>query len=363
MENMKIFLIIAFGLFISSFSLTADRVNEDQPEKGIWDLQARKIWDVSKCGKQSMARPNIGGVLADGSVCVFDYKHKANYLLDANGKFLVKFGKKGEGPGEVKSQSSVFVAGNKIILGEYGRLHYFSNDGSYLKTVLLKRDLGFPKIMVNENEYISRGANINEFYRINLLDESKSVLGDLAKYEQPKIASGGFRISIVIPPLTPTVVCALDGENKRLFYGENDKYQIHVMDLQENRINRFSVKRNKQVLTKKMKRKINKEMPIPKTVWKRLPKNLTFFHKIQGIDSLVLVYITQFEEYFKTQHIDIFSSEGTYLYRTSFSPEPGEEIYSNFQYKMIINKGYLYAAIQGKNGDMKVIKYQIKLPR
>ena len=95
--------------------LPGDRVNEDQPEKGTWDLNATKVWEVSEYGKKSMAIPNVGCVLDNGTVCVFDYKYRTNYLFTGEGKFITSFGKKGEGPGEVKNQTAVFVIKDKII--------------------------------------------------------------------------------------------------------------------------------------------------------------------------------------------------------------------------------------------------------
>ena len=48
-------------------------------------------------------------------------------------KFLAKFGKQGEGPGEFKGWPDIWISGEYIIVDDQFRILWFSKDGKYLK--------------------------------------------------------------------------------------------------------------------------------------------------------------------------------------------------------------------------------------
>lgn len=363
-KRMAFFIVLFIMIFMFNFIFAAEVINPDKPDKGDWDLKAGKVWEVSNYGNEIMTVPSVGAVLDDGTVGVFDWKHWTNYIFDTNGKYVGSFGKQGEGPGEVKNQRNMFAGQDKFIIEDYLKLHYFSKKGKFLKSIRYTREFGFPKLMINDNEYISF-PDREKFYitRVNLAKGSRRLIKEISYFKGLQIPYGDRRATIIIPGLSPKIECGFDKKNHRFFYGINDSYEIYVMNEQGFVVSRFSVKRKKRNVTNKMKKEMNKEIEISPLMWRRLPGGLAHFDKIQIEDELVLVYSIYFGDYRDEQQIDIFSPQGKYLYRTIFRPEKGEQIHSNYRYKTIIKNGFLYAALQDQDGEMKVIKYKISLPR
>lgn len=357
----KISVLMVLSFFLSCLA-TAEVKNPDTPLKGDWDLKAKKVWEVFNYGKKVMAMPGVGAVLDDGTLCVFDWKRKENYIFDSNGKFVASFGKIGEGPGEVRSQRNVFAGEGKFIIKDYMQIHYFSKKGKYLKTVRYTRTWGSPQLFIKDDEYLSyKSMDTFAIQWVNLAKGSYKSIKEISYYQGVSFAGKQGRMTIVIPGLTPDVECAFDQKHKKLYYGKNDSYTIYVMNQEGFVSNRFSIDRKKRNFTTAMKKELKKEIDLSPAQLKRFPSYLTEFHKIQIMDELVLVYVIYFGEYWDEQQIDIFSLDGKYMYRTRFKPGNGEEIFITLL-KLIIKNGFLYAPLVDAEGNMKVVKYQVSLP-
>ena len=250
----KMLFLLVLSLCLSGLLVAADVKNPDAPLKGDWNLKVKKIWEVSNYGKKVMAMPAIGAVLDDETLCVYDYSRKENYLFDSNGKFVASFGKKGEGPGEVRSQRNVFAGEGKFIIMDYFLIHYFSKTGKYLKTVRYTRTWGFPTLFINDDEYLSlKTLNTFEIQWVNLAKGSYKSIKEVSFYQQGVSFAGETgRMTIILPCVTPAVVCTFDQKNKKLYYGKNDSYTIYAMNQEGIVSNRFSINREKRDFTKKM---------------------------------------------------------------------------------------------------------------
>ncbi|UCH97828.1 MAG: 6-bladed beta-propeller, partial [Candidatus Aminicenantes bacterium] len=293
-------------LIVSSFFLVglaaAEVKNPDTPLKGDWDLKAKKIWEVSAYGKKVMAMPGVGAVLDDGTICVFDWRRKENYIFDSNGKFVASFGKKGEGPGEVRSQRNIFAGEGKFIIMDYFQIHYFLKNGKYLKTVRYTRTWGFPQLFIDDDEYLSlKSTDTFEIQWVNLTKGSYKSIKEISYYQGVSFAGKQGRMTIIIPGLTPGIECAFDQKNKKLYYGKNDSYTIYVMNQEGIVLNRFSIDRKKRYFTTGMKKELQKEIGLSPAQWKRFPGYLTEFNKIQIVDELVLVYVIYIGDYWHEQ--------------------------------------------------------------
>ena len=364
----KLLLLFVLSLCLSGLVVAADVKNPDAPLKGDWDLKAKKLWEVSNYGKKVMAMPAVETVLDDETLCVYDYKTRENYLFNRNGKFVASFGKEGEGPGEIRSQRNVFAGEGKFIIVDYLLIHYFSNTGKYLKTVRYTRAWGFPTLFINDDEYLSHETlDTFEIHWINLAKGSYKSIKEISYYQEGvSFAGEQGRMTIILPCVTPAILCAFDQKNKKLYYGKNDSYTIYAMNQEGIVSDRFSINREKRDFTSKMKKKLNKEIALSPAQWKRFPSHLTYFNKIQILDEFIFVYVIYFGDYWKEQQIDIFSLDGKYLYRTVFKPGNEEEICSSGYpagKQVIIKDGFLYTSLLDKDGDTKVVKYQVSLPK
>jgi hypothetical protein len=363
--------ILFFSILLSLiFSLYPEIVNPDKPLQGDWDLKAEKVWEISRYGKKPMAAPALKCVLEDGTICIYDWKRNLHYALDSNGKLITPFGKRGEGPGEVRWASSYFSANDKFIIYDRPKLHYFLKNGKYEKSVPIGGSFDPPIFFINENEYISRpkseGSNIA---LVNLETGKQKVIKKTPAFSDLlNLSSGKHVIGISIPWSFPDFQLGLDGKNKRLYYGISHSYLINIVDLNGNMMGGFSLKREKKKITKKMEKEYAKRNPgearmMSPAMRKRIPKELNYFSKIQTENGLVYVFVTNYADHWDDQQVDIFSPEGKYLYRTIFIPGKGEKIYSSsISHGVMIKNGFLYTVLEDSNDDRKLVKYKVSLP-
>ncbi|MCP5106417.1 MAG: hypothetical protein GY950_23735, partial [bacterium] len=126
----------------------------------------------------------------------------------------------------------------------------------------------------------------------------------------------------------------------------------------------FSLEREKRKLSEKELKKglgtIDPGGPVSQAI-PLLPKEITHFRKIQVINGLVYVFTDNFGVYREKQQIDIFSRDGTYLYRSILKPGKGSKIYfspNNF----LIKKGHMYVVSEDEAGEIVITKYKAALP-
>ena len=363
----KIILLIMI-LFLTLF-LAPEVRNPDRPLKGDWDLKVKKVWDIGEAEGEPFAQPVIT-VSGDGTCCIYDYKNLKNYIFDSAGNFKKAFGKKGEGPGEVKMQFLSYWVNDKIVLVGRNRLHYFSKDGGFEKSAVNDLFRQTPLAFINENEFISmpqvgvgKNASEMEIDFVNLKTKQRTVvkafLSKLKFYE-------GYGYP-VIPGLSPMMKLGYDQKNKRLYYGMNDVYTINISNLDGSVIDTFSVERDRKEIPEEVVeewfKKNNPNFPYKKLM-KKVPNELNHFYGIQVDGGFVYVFAGQFGTYWDSQPIDIFSLSGKYLYRTEFIPGKGFKIYNTFPMMdtILIRDGFLYVVRENEDGDVVVSKYKVSLP-
>ena len=162
------------------------------------------------------------------------------------------------------------------------------------------------------------------------------------------------------------MILGYDRKNRKIYYGMNDAYVIHVVDLNGTVVNTFSVDRSKQKIKKEKISEIFEIMHIsgpPKEHIHRFPGELMHFGRILIDEGLVYVLAVNLGPYNDNQAMDIFSPEGKYLYRAIFKPDNGSKIYFPMVFNNIeIKKGHLYAVLEDSDGEISIVKYKISLP-
>ncbi len=89
-----------------------------------------------------------------------------------------------------------------------------------------------------------------------------------------------------------------------------------------------------------------------------LPNELTHFCNIEIHGGLVYLYMSYFKRE-NFQKIDIFSSEGKYLYAAEISIPKGITITS----MPTLKGGFAYLSIENEEGEQAVRQYKITLPK
>lgn len=360
MRNYLVLFIILIMIFC--YFLFPEVKNPDKPLKGEWDLKAEKVWEISGYGKKPMAIPKICCISDDSTICIFDFKYRLHFVVTGSGNFETSFGKRGEGPGEVRYPHNYYSIKKKFIIFDLPKLHYFLTDGTYVKSIPIRERFTRPQVFISENEFISHPRPENGVITyINLGKSTKKVIKKVSSYKNT-ITIGG-RLHIGIPWALADFTAGLDPQNKCLYYGINNVYLINVIDFEGNIINKFSLQREKIKITRKMQKEYDKRNPgeakmMSPAVRKKMPKELNYFQKIQIENGLVYVFVTHFADFSKDQQIDIFSSGGKYIYRTVFKPTNGDLIVGD----VFIKNDYLYTMQEERDGEQKLVKYKITLP-
>lgn len=95
---------------------------------------------------------------------------------------------------------------------------------------------------------------------------------------------------------------------------------------------------------------------------KNFPDEPTHFYHIEEIESLTYVFVpdplSRFPGHQNPKQIDIFSAGGKYLYKADVKFDKGLKPRS-----IPIKDNYLYAVLEDENGELRIAKYQIVLPK
>lgn len=367
---MKKLLTLLSLILISSF-LIAEVKNPGKPAKGEWDFNLEQVWEAQNAGSDVIAGPGPMAVSEDGTIYVRDWKNKKHFMFSKDGKFLRAFAKKGEAPGEVRriDEAEMFFAGDTFIIADIGKVHYFSKKGDFIKSQKNTSRKRMPHLFLNEDEFIYAPVfkshmpdGTGEISRFNLKTQEESAL---VKFTIGKPRKNDQRPAMIVGGLTPMMIIGYG--NKKLYYGMNDTYRITVSDLSGKIVHTFSVRDKKEKISKEKKRKFFSQWGDPPAFVEKCvdttPGELAHFIRIEEINGLIYVFGAFFGQNQEKQRIDIFSPQGKYLYRSFIKPGNGSTIYYSHIKNLVIKKDYLYMLIEDEEGDIKIAKYKISLPK
>lgn len=345
--------------------------NSAAPLKGEWDFQLMREWEIECSTDNSPTKPMSLRAFPDGVLFVFDIKQDLNFIFDANGRFIRTFAKKGEGPGEIKRQEFSHRVGDKILIPDGNKIHYFSKDGSYLKSV---EKGSFPAtLFIDENTMISAPLTIinpegekGSVKRVVLPGLHVSKLFNYDIFRGGVGKSGADVVDIILPGLTP-LMCVGYYKN-RLYYGKSDEYTIRVADADGAGIPRFTFSLSRKPIPVSREQKLSRlnHFQAPpdalKQILKGLPDQLGFFDHIEEHKGFIYIFNASLAESREKQEADIFSPAGQYLYHgvMNFSKNRAYS-YSPFGNLHIVDQ-VMYVVEEDADGGLFIVKYRIRLP-
>lgn len=358
-------------LFLLSLNLQGAVLQPDEPEKGTGTFNMNELWRVDSGEGNPFG--NIRGILVseDGILCCMDDKLNRMFLYGPDGKFIKGFGKKGEGPGEIKlfRQASLFNAGKVIAVRDTDRIHYFDWEGKYLESLPNPR-ASAPIRFLNRYEFITAPQNIlaapkgiAEVKKVNLKTGTSTLITKFSMYKGGTISNRNSQASIIAGGLTP--LFELGKLGNRLYFGVSDKYEIEIADMSGKPVGTFGLKREKTTVTEEEKvtpiiqgAKGLAPEELLRTLAKKLPSEETYFIDIQSHHGQIWVFVTDWKRG-PVKQIDIFSPNGKYLYKRFVKIDPEESITSG----MRIHGDSIYLVIRDADDEFRVAKYTFDPPK
>lgn len=361
-----------FGISLIVASLLLSEVkNADMPLRGEWDFKPVKEWEIETAGSDIFGIPANMQVSDEGFLYVYDKENKKNYIFDSDGNFINTFGAKGQGPGEARDQSTFFLVGDKLVIVDVGRIHYFRVDGTYLHSVVNSLYGRRPVLFLGEHEFVAVPLGVFEvpgfkaqIKRINLESGQEMIIADFQIFGGGIGRAGKMVGSLIVPGLTPLMTVGYG--NGRLYYGRSDTYKIQVTDLSGKLLNTFSLDRKKKKVSEDVKKKyFGRYSSMSKQALDQIitttPNETTFFCRIETHRGLLFVFVPDISRR-NRQMIDIFSPEGKYLYRGNLTIDDDLTMMEPQVYNPYVKDEFLYVSVMDENDNVKIIKYQISLP-
>ncbi len=153
----KILLSVMSLLFLSSNTITMS----DKPLKknGVKLTELGTMVDDENGFYQSIDT----SISEDGKVAVLDRGNRLIHVFDTSGKLLSRFGKEGNGPGELNNAGRIFAFNERVVIQNFQKLMVFDYNGTLI-TEIVEQTFG-ASIFKSKNgfKYVFDGNRPSEF--------------------------------------------------------------------------------------------------------------------------------------------------------------------------------------------------------
>jgi hypothetical protein len=365
--------IILLSVFLACFFVLypVDEIkNGNTPLKGNWDFQIEKVWEIDDLRGESIGRIDQISVAENGKLYIND-RSAINHIIDENGKLIKSFGKKGEGPGEIIDERASFLLSDMIVIADRSKLHYFTLDGQYIKSVPHHYFKKTPVIFLDEDTFIAAPYSVNYYPKgighlsiLNLKTGKESIITEFPIFKGGIARVGSAQIVWLVKELDPMMT--VEAHGGRLYYGMSDVYKIAISDLNGKKITTFSLDREKKEISNQTKKDLFAAPELKGDVRKALmnshPDELNHFTHIEIHGKFIYVFLADLENPFRKE-IDIFSMDGKYQYRSSIAFAKSMVIPTlDYGNPICIKKNNLYIVLEDEEGTLSISRYKIKLP-
>jgi hypothetical protein len=210
-------------------------------------------------------------------------------------------------------------------------------------------------------------ANFIELY--DLASEKGVRLAEIRETEGTvEYKGGGNHLVLKVERATPEFVFATDGES--LYYGYNDRYEIHKIGFDGRPMLSFSIAdREKNSISDKNKRmQIDRILSgidsLPENVVKemasQIPDRSPYYYRIMvGASGVMYVLLIDFQNSGR-QGIDVFAPDGEYIHRgiLDFS----DRFVWLLTAAVSFSRGELFLFAEDHEGERRLVKYRIVFP-
>lgn len=324
-----------------------------------------KLNPVVQIGDGTPTLYSIASVCEDNqeNIYVLDYKAYKVHKFSPDGKFLLSFGQKGEGPGDLRNPYRIFCSINdEIAVADMMSLvSFFSPGGKYLRKFNLSSKVGFAfnPMYAGENLIYYEKSESNGSRKQNIFNmDGKNVQPQL--FVKPNInvvvegmnyfySSGEYSPSLVFSYFNGYSVAALSNKYEFIILDQKGKILKRVnRDIQAQKINDSERKYLERQITE------IKNLPanVKRTLIDRIPTYKNYFYKIllSGKNIFAFRIKEDITDSDGEIPVDIFSLSGEYLGKIEMEQIP-----------ILISQSFMYFKSEDDSEDviLKKFKYQL----
>ena len=268
-------------------------------------------------------------MLIDGDNLVIGLQYSVQVYSLKDFKLKTEFGKKGEGPGELRDTPLVFALPDSYLLFAWGKLVWFSKNGELLKE--MKVNTGFHEVRPLKENFIA--AQMFHDTQSDVFSQKYYLLNSKAEiikevYHNPNRDAcssddhGVFKKFIMVHHYL--YVCGYDD---KIFIADTKKgFFIDVYDYKGNHL--YSINKNieKIKIGEDFKKKIIADLrktAIGNRVWPRIKNVLTFHEYFPAIRSFLVldgkIYVTTYKEKDDKHELIVLDLKGNILKKVFLS--------------------------------------------
>jgi len=356
-------------VFCLLVTLASVCVAQEDSKPREWNFELEKVWEIKQIGEDDLLRPAEPRIADDGTLYFHDFERHLSYIIDGNGKLVNTFAPRGSGEGEVPMYLNCFPAGDQVVILAMDKLHFFTKQGQFVKTVPNNPFVQFPLAFKSENEFWAAPGALGDspgssavVTHVNLTSGEKKTVHEFALSDEEKKPTGGG----VVVGLTPQAKMGFDRQSNRIYFGKNSDTLIYWLVGNSGKAESFPFTAVRQPVSDHDKRNHFSKFDIPEErlvqMIEALPDHMAFYNRIQVESGLTYLFSAETISRTQTgQVVNVFSPDSRHLYSGRIQLEEGWHISGPDNLQMA--DGFVYAIQENSSGNKKIVKYTIALPR
>ena len=349
-----------FIVIISIFVIMAVTLNGAQNSKGLSSkvtLTEEFSIDTEKFDEGITIISNID-LDKDGNLYLLDLKLKKIVVLGFKGEFIREFGKKGQGPGELRIPTNINVnTRGEIVVTDVGNRKFsiFQKDGKLIKEIRFN-------VRAVEGIILDNG---NFLFKTNIFPDSRSEGIKLAlhlynpKFEKIKELNEIETINIFASKIIGLYNnLSLGISRDKIIVGNPvNGYDILVFDFNGKLLKKIAEKYDPVPTSEEYKNVYSEQIGKSNSMIKNklvFPEVLPPFHNLlTDEEGRIFVFTYEKDKNSSAYMVDVFSREGKLFSRIPFKFPPFARHIKR------IRNNRLYYIYEQENGSQKIIRYKL----